>query len=188
MANRDAPNGFRPIRHLAGGSANRFNRYHIASALASTICRGDMVIPTATTKNIDAMGADTDRLLGCFDGCYYIATDGSVQYTPRFVSGTTFKTGTSSDCWVYDDPYTLFEGQYTGTLAAADIGSFADVVRTASDATTNSSRQEVKANAGSGANLKIIDLIERPDNDFGSKAKVEVAIALHYHAGAKTAI
>jgi hypothetical protein len=147
-----------------------------------------MVVPTATSKNIDAMGADTDRLIGCFDGVYYVATDGSMQYTPRFVSGTTFKTGTTSDGLVYDDPYTLFEGQYTGTLALADIGSFADVVRTASDASTNSSRQEVKANAGSGANLKIIDIIDRPDNDYGSKAKVEVAIALHYHAGAKTTI
>jgi len=188
MANRDAPIGFRVVGHLTGGMPNRFNRYHIADALASNIARGDAVIPTATSKNIDRPGGDTVRLLGVFDGVYYVDANGDFQYRPRWASATALKAGTVSDCSVYDDPKLIFEGQYDGTLAATDIGALADVTRGTSDAATGQSRDEVKGNAGSGANLKILDLVDRPDNEIGANAKVLFAIALHYHGGAMTAI
>lgn len=187
MANRDAPLGFRVIGHLAGGLQNRFKPYHIASALASNIARGDAVIPVNTGKNIDFPGGDTVRLLGVFDGCFYHDVTFGPVFNPRWASGTTPVTGTVIDANVYDDPKLLFEVQYDGTFAAADIGALGDIVRTASDAATGQSRMEVDS-AGSGTNIKIYDLVNRPDNALGAAAKIIVAIALHYHGGGLTAI
>lgn len=188
MANRDAPRGFQVVGHLAGGLPNRLSRYHIADGLASTLCRADACIPVATSKNIDRPGGDAVRLLGVFDGCFYQDTNGDMQYRPRWAASTAIKSGTVVDAFVYDDPKLLFEAQYDGTLAATDIGALADVTRGTADAATNTSRDEVKGNAGSGANLKIMDIVDRPDNELGAAAKVIVAIALHYLGGGMTAI
>lgn len=187
MANRDAPRGFRVVGHLAGGVCNRFNRYHIASGLASNLAVGDVCVPATTGKNIDRPSADTSRLLGVFDGCFYVDTNGDLQYRPMWASGTTVKTGTVVDASVYDDPKLIFEVQYDGTFAAADIGALGDVVRGTADSATGTSRDEVDS-AGSGTNIKILDLVDRPDNALGANAKILVAIALHYHGGGLTAI
>lgn len=187
MANVDAANGFKVVGHLAGGISARLSRHHIASALASNLARGDSCIPVGTAKNIDRPGSATVRLLGVFDGVFYLDSAGDTQYKPRWASGTTLLSGSTSDAWVYDDPFLLFEAQYNGTLAAGDIGSLGDLTLGTSSALTGNSADEV-TNAGSGTNLKIMDLVARPDNALGADAKVIVAIALHYHAGAKTTI
>jgi hypothetical protein len=187
MANRDAPLGFRVVGHLAGGLPNRFKAHHIASALASNIARGDAVIPVNTSKNIDFPGGDTVRVLGVFDGCFYQDVNFGPVWAPRWASGTTPVSGTVVDANVYDDPKLIFEVQYDGTFAAADIGALGDLVRTASDAATGQSRMEVDS-AGSGTNTKILDLVNRPDNALGAAAKILVAFAVHYHGGALTAI
>lgn len=187
MANRDAPSGFRVVGHLTGGICNRFNRYHIADGLAATIARGDAVIPVNTSKNITRPGGATVRLLGTFDGCFYVDSVGDLQYRPRWATGTAIKSGTVVDASVYDDPKLIFEVQYDTTLALADIGAFGDVVIGTSNAATGQSGDQVN-NAGSGTNLKILDIVDRPDNEYGDNAKILVAIALHYHGGAMTAI
>jgi hypothetical protein len=186
MANRDAPRGFQVVGHLTGGMQNRFNRHHIADGLAANLARGDACIPVNTSKNITRPGSGSVRLLGVFDGAIYTASNGDITYTPRWASGTAIKTGTVVDAFVYDDPKTIFEVQYDGTLAAADIGALADVVLGTSDAATGTSRDQV--DGVSGANCKILDIVDRPDNELGANAKVLIAIALHYHAGAMTTI
>lgn len=187
MPNVNAANGFKVAGHVTGGIANRLSRHHIASALASTIARGDAVIPTATSKNIDRPGGATVRLLGVFDGVYYIDANGDTNYRARFATGTAFLTGTVADAFVYDDPKTLFEVQYSATLALADIGSFGDLVIGVSNAATSNSADTAN-NAGAGTNLKIHDIVGRPDNDYGANAKIVVQIALHYLGGLPTAI
>lgn len=187
MANRDAPSGFRVVGHLTGGICNRFNRYHIADGLNSTLARGDACIPVGTAKNIDRPGSDTVRLLGVFDGCFYVDSVGDLQYRPRWAAATAIKAGTAVDASVYDDPKLIFEVQYDGTAAAGDIGSLGDVVRGTSNAATGQSADEIDS-AGSGTNIKILDLVDRPDNEMGAAAKLLVAIALHYLGGAMTTI
>src|SRR5688572_18913863 len=123
MANRDAPAGLQVVRHVAGGEQNRFNQYHIASALAENICRGDLVIPVNTSKNISRQAAVANRVIGVFDGCFYINTYGEPQFRPAWISGTAIKTGTVADANVYDDPKALFEVQADEDIELADIGA-----------------------------------------------------------------
>lgn len=187
MANRDAALGFRVVGHLTGGLPNRMNRYHIADGLNSTLARGDACIPVSTAKNIDRPGGDTVRLLGVFDGCFYQDVNGDMQYRPRWAAATAIKANTVVDAHVYDDPKLIFEVQYDGTLGADDIGSLGDLVRGTSVAMTGQSADEVDS-AGAGTNIKILDIVDRPDNALGANAKILVAIALHYHGGALTTI
>jgi|SRR5688572_3583224 len=190
MANRDAPAGFQVTRHVAGGEQNRFNRYHIADALAASIFRGDLVIPVNTAKNITIQAAVANRVIGVFDGCFYIDPNGEVQFRPRWISGTSIKSGTSVDANVYDDPKSLFEVQASGDLQPADIGALANPTAAGSGSTqTGQSAMELdSATIGSGAVLKIMDLSSKVDNAYGENAKVIVALALHYLGGAMTAI
>lgn len=190
MANRNAPSGFQVTRHLAGGEQNRLNQYHIAAALAQNIFRGDLVIPTVTSKNITLQAAVTNRVVGVFDGVNYIDQNGEVQFRPRWLSGQTLKTGTVADASVYDDPKSLFDVQASTTFALADIGAFADPTNAvAGNAQTGQSGQQLDSTTiGSGAVLKIYDISRKVDNAFGTNARVTVAIALHYHGGAMTAI
>lgn len=190
MANRNAPAGFQVSRHLVGGEANRLNQYHIASALAQNIFRGDLVIPTVTSKNVTLQAAVTNRVVGVFDGVFYIDANGEPQFRPRWLSGQIIKTGTVSDANVYDDPKSLFEVQASAAFALADIGALADVTNAvAGNVLTGQSGQQLdSATIGTGATLKIYDISRKVDNGFGTNARVIVALMLHYYAGAMTAI
>ena len=189
MSNRDAPAGFRVTRHVAGGEANRLSQYHIADALAHSIFRGDLVIPTDTSKNIDTMAAVSNRVIGVFDGVYYADVNGDPQFRPRWLTGTTLKAGTTADANVYDDPKSLFEVQASGDLQPADIGALANPILGAGNELTGQSGYELDSTTiGTGAVLKIIELSKKVDNDYGTNAKVIVALALHYLGGAMTAI
>ncbi len=162
MSNRNAPAGFQVTRHVTGGEQNRFNRYHIASALAANLYRGDMVIPVNTSKNITTPAGVTNRPIGVFDGCFYIDTNGEVQFRPRWITGTTIKTGTVVDANVYDDPKSLFEIQANGAFALADIGALADpILGTGNNLTGQSGHQLDSSTIGSGTVLKIITTLAR---------------------------
>lgn len=191
MANTNSPNGFRVMRHLAGGTSARRSRYHIAGAYGSNIVVGDAVIPVNTSKNISRPGAATDRLQGVFDGCYYLDPNQSApQYNRLWPASQAIVSGSTVDAWVYDDPYTLFEAQVSGAFTAANIGSLADLVIGTANTTIKVSADAIDSTTldASGTVFKVMDIINRPDNAVGSFARVEVAISKHYLKGAMTAI
>lgn len=187
MANVDFPSGFRVARHLTGGMPNRATRYAIEPALASNVFKGDAVVPTATTKRITRPSADTDRLQGVFQGCAYLRPDGEPVYDQYWPTGQTVLTGSTPDAWVYDDPSLIFEVQYDGTFALADIGSLADLVRGTGNTATGISADEIDS-AGSGQVFKIHDYVRRPDNAVGAASKLLVSIMKHYLGASMTAI
>ena len=77
MANVDAPNGAKPVRHLTGGQI-RAREWKIASGSSTSIFTGDFV-KLLSTGYIDVAAAG-NRLLGVFAGVKYTASDG----TPTF--------------------------------------------------------------------------------------------------------
>lgn len=177
MANTNAPRGFEPVRHYAGGVA-RTSRYEIASALAANIGKGDPVKSTGTTKQITiAAGGNTIR--GVFAGCDYTTSDNRKVWAPNWVTGTALKTGTVCNAYVYDDPMILFRIQASAGFVAADVANTADFVVSAPTAATgNSTTQLDSANIGQG-NLTIVDLDRVTGNDYGTNAKVLVLINEH---------
>jgi len=115
MSSTSAPFGFRPSFHNSGQM--RPKAYTIASTYAANIFQGDPV--KLTDAGVIQLGSsdgtrdgttDGISLLGIFAGCQYLDASGKPTISPFWPSGTT---GTEIVAWVYDDPETLFDVQYT---------------------------------------------------------------------------
>lgn len=160
MANKDRPRGFWPIRHLSGGEI-RVNKYTVSAG--QTVYRGDLVkIVAAGTVETAAAGTGS-TVIGV---AAHYATAGQ-------------------DILVYDDPNIVFGVQGDGTNSAADIGATADHVATAGDATTQQSKHELdSSNVGTGAQLKIIGLVQDVNNSWGANNDLEVIINEHHYKAA----
>ncbi len=115
MANLDAPNGAKPVRHLTGGVI-RAREWKIASGSSTAIFTGDFV-KLLSTGYIDVAAAG-NRLLGVFAGCKYTASDG----TPKFAKYWPASTATlgSADVTAYGSTTT---GQSKMELDTDNIGT-----------------------------------------------------------------
>lgn len=115
MSSTSAPFGFRPSYHNSGQM--RPKAYTIASTYAANIFSGDPVkltdngvIQLGTSDGTRSGTTDGITLLGIFAGCQYLDATGKPTISPFWPSGTT---GTNIVAWVYDDPETLYDVQYT---------------------------------------------------------------------------
>ena len=132
MSSTSAPFGFRPSYHNSGQM--RAKAYTIASAYAANIFQGDPVklvdagtIQLGTSDGTRSGTTDGIALLGIFAGCQYNDASGKPTISPFWPSGAT---GSEITAWVYDDPETLFDVQYTnpsaGTTMQTAVGEECD--------------------------------------------------------------
>jgi len=115
MSSTSAPFGFRPSYHNSG--IIRPKAYNIASGYAQNIFAGDPVklvntglVQLATSDGTRTGTTDGVPMLGIFAGCQYFDASGKPTISPFWPSGAT---GTEIVAWVYDDPETLFDVQYS---------------------------------------------------------------------------
>jgi hypothetical protein len=108
--------------------------YTIASTYAANIFSGDPVkltdngvVQLGTSDGTRSGTVDGISLLGIFAGCQYNDASGKPTISPFWPSGAT---GTEIVAWVYDDPETLFDVQYTnpssGTTVQTAVGEECD--------------------------------------------------------------
>ena len=123
MSAISAPFGFRPSYHNSGQM--RPKAYTIASTYAATIFSGDPVkltdngvVQLGTSDGTRSGTVDGVSLLGIFAGCQYLDASGKPTISPFWPGGTT---GTEIVAWVYDDPETLFDVQYTNPSAGTTV-------------------------------------------------------------------
>lgn len=158
MANPDAPFGFKPYKHAAGGTIGRTNEYTLATAYASDIFQGDLV-KLAADGSI-AVAGEGEEFVGVFAGVKWISTDGSINYSNNWVASTAEKSGTEITALVYDDPHQLFLVQATGTITEADKGQLADMdTAQAGNATTGISGQAIVTGSTEGG-FQIVDVLD----------------------------
>ena len=123
MSAISAPFGFRPSYHNSGQM--RPKAYTISSTYAATIFSGDPVkltdngvVQLGTSDGTRSGTVDGISLLGIFAGCQYLDASGKPTISPFWPGGTT---GTEIVAWVYDDPETLFDVQYTNPSAGTTV-------------------------------------------------------------------
>ena len=123
MSSISAPFGFRPSYHNSGQM--RPKAYVIASTYAANIFAGDPVkltdngvIQLGTSDGTRSGTTDGITLLGIFAGCQYYDASGKPTISPFWPSGAT---GTEIVAWVYDDPETLYDVQYTNPSAGTTV-------------------------------------------------------------------
>lgn len=185
MANVNAPNGFTPRRHLTGGTIRPSDRYRIASALAADIGLGDPVVETGTS---DAAGNPqitianaNGPVTGIFGGCYYKdASTGDVKFSKEWVSGQATYNSEPAVALVFDDRNIVFEAQMSLALAAANIGLFANlVIGSPSALGVSTSAVNSSGLASTEDVVKILAVAQKPKNELGNYARVEVIINDH---------
>lgn len=120
MSSTSAPFGFRPSYHNSGQI--RPKAYTIASTYNVSIFSGDPVklidagvIDLGTSDGTRNTASAGINLLGIFAGVEYNDASGKPTISPFWQAGTT---GTEIVAYVYDDPETLFDVQYTNPSSA----------------------------------------------------------------------
>jgi hypothetical protein len=115
MSSTSAPFGFVPSFHNSGQM--RPKAYTVASTYATNIFSGDPVklvdtgvIQLGTSDGSRTGTTATVTLLGTLAGVEYLDVTGKPSISPFWIGGTT---ATNITAYVYDDPETLFEAQYT---------------------------------------------------------------------------
>lgn len=176
MPNTNAPTGLKPTRHQAGGVV-RATAYPggIASGLASSIYYGDPV-SLLTTGRIQAAAAGDTNLLGVFAGVEYTDSLGRRQFSKNWPAATV---ATQIIAYVYDDPNLLFQVQFDSNFTLTMIGGNTDIVYASGTSTTGISRVQASGTvntSGTTAQLRIYGLVQDPDNEYGTNAKVEVLL------------
>jgi len=169
MANKDAPAGFWPIRHLTGGTV-RQSIYTIATGYGTDIFKGDLV-KLVTGGGIE-LAANGNRYVGVFNGVKYVDAAGNVVYSKYWPASTA---ATEIEAMVYDDPLIVFGAQSAGSTVEADIGELTDHATATGSTATGQSAAELNGSSGTGAAaFRILGKIEAPDNAYGTNVNLEV--------------
>ena len=151
MANSDRPNGFKPI-----GEYYRARKY----IAGQKIVKGELVRLSSDGK-CDQVAAG-ESILGC---------------------AVSTAESDGDELMVIDDPnqYYVAQADESDIAAQTDIGNTCEVLATAFDTTFDAARMEIDSSTkGTTAQqLLIMDIQERPDNEFGAQADVIVKINEH---------
>jgi hypothetical protein len=180
MANVNAPNGFRPLRHLKGGTI-RANEYPLLSGTASNIFAGDAV-KLLNTGVIDVAAATDTNLIGVVQGFQWTDTDGTPRFEKRFPTGQATLGAADVKALVFDDPDIVFEAQ-ASTYSQTHNGNNADITATAGSSVTGISKHSIDMGSpGAGtAQIRILGLAE--GSEAGAYARVECLIWEHLLRG-----
>lgn len=199
MANLNQPKGFVPSRYMNGSPYNgASNMYCIPAADTSQFGLGDVV---KTAAGGDANGlphvqkaAGTDTVRGVIVGILLTAPGApslvgtTLDATLQNIPGTKTK-----DYYVLvaDDPALLFEVQDNGASALTASACNSNAIFVVTNPTAPQQNSASVLSCASVAttntlNLKIVGLVQRPDNAFGVYAKWLVRFNLHELNGAGT--
>jgi hypothetical protein len=155
MPNTDWPSGFRPAKTKHGGVVAQ-NRWE--SDGSAIIYPGDLVKK---------------------DGSGKILTITAAGDNPIGVAATYAAATASAEVFVYDDlTNTVFIVQADGSDLSDDTsnGNYFDVTITTGDTTTLRSKHELDSDASAEDTLKLIDIVDRPDNAWGANVEVYVQV------------
>lgn len=192
MANLVAPRGFVPSRYLNGTAWNgAVNTYHIPSSDGSQFNVGD---PVKSSANADVNGvpdvakaAGTDTVRGVVVGVL-AATPGnpSLVGTNLDLTIQNVPATKARDYYVLvaDDPSIIFEVQDDGLNALTATSANKNASFTVTNPTSPQQNSASVLATGTvattaGLNLKIMGLVQRPDNAFGINAKWLVRFNQH---------
>jgi len=189
MANKDAPFGLKPVKHLNGMSWNgQTVRFYISANDGSDTFIGDPVIITATAADREANGKClTVEKATAGDGNFI--TGVVTSFEPEDSTSLKYRaSGTARYGTMVIDPSVIYHIQDDGGIASTDLwpGANAVLIFTHSgSAYTGLSGVELDSgsttapSADASNQLTILQLADIPGNALGANAIWEVMINLH---------
>lgn len=182
MANTSRINGFKPVKHINGSPYNgQANLYYMSADYATAAYPGDVVkIVTAA----DTTGkAQTVELAAAGNAAVGVIVAFEPDPTNLNVDGLGRAASTARYCWVADSPDLIFEAEASnGTPVYSDLGL--NVNHAIGTPNTTFDRSGAYLDWGTEANtatltFKIMNIVQRPDNEIGASTKVLVKINNH---------
>lgn len=191
MANKDAPFGLKPIRHLNGNPWNGVTqRCLVEDSYATALFIGDPVIVTGVAGSDDTTGlpvinkataGDTNRIYGVIT---------SFEVDPSNLENKHIPASTGGYANVCIDPDVVFIIQ-DDAGATLDGGSISDnaVISTSTSGSTVTGLSGVELAAATtpasdaSYQLLILDVYKSPDNALGANCIWEVLISNHVLRG-----
>ena len=183
MANVDRGNGAKPVRHLSGAPWNgKVTRCYVPSTDATALFVGDFVKSAGSS---DANGVPTVTQAAAGNTLRGVVV--SIEPNPDNLGQLYRAASTSQYVYICDDPSVIFEIQEDGVggaMAATNVGNNGDIVVGSGSTTSGASgmlldSSDVIATTTSTAQLRVMRLVQRPDNAIGTSAKWEVLINEH---------
>ena len=183
MANTDtAGYGLRPIsRQGSSVSSTGTTEYRIASDNSNPIFHGMAVIPLAAgvIDDLQAAAGGNVAIAGVFSGCEYVSsTTGKVVFS-NYWPGSGADSDFPVRAFLYDDPNQLFQIATSNVVAAANSGSTATGLSSATAdlntiATTNTLA------------LRIMGIQDDPANSDFTAAGIPLIVRINNHFNAPT--
>lgn len=179
MANVSRVNGFRPAKTGLGAAWNgQLTKYFVAASNATAIFVGDLVSLDGTS-DVNGIRGVTKTAIGSPS----IGAIVNVEYDMVNLNSPQYRPGSQARyIYVADDPATVFEAQASGTVAATTVGLNANHADAGGSTTTGQSGETVDFSTAATTatlTLKILDLVQAPDNEVAANAKVRVKINNH---------
>ena len=182
-----ASGGLKSARKRGQGyNTSGFSRYRITNGLAANIFTGDLVKLSSTGMVQPATAASATAVAGVFMGCRYVdPTSQRPTWSKYWPTGTSSVDATPY-AFVDDDPSSIFEITCDATVTAGDI-EVKNFNINASAGSTVTGQSGFDLDVGSrttgGAQLRIVDKVDTPDNTFSSaNPKVLVRVVGHIDA------
>jgi len=190
MANINAPKGFSPVGNLHGSSWNEQGRLYAipTSDTTNSYAVGDVVMSLASADPdgvpyVQKWGGATTTSalpLGIIVGVRVSDPGVSLVASSLDLTQSYISAGTRTSVryvYVVDDPLVLFEAQFDSTaIALADLHKNAAVTITAGQTLTQSAPMSSMVLTGPAVTatlpVRLLGLIQRPDNAIGAYAKV----------------
>lgn len=117
--------GFSPLQAGQGRIVDVQNEYQIAGAYGTDIFSGQPVYQF-TDGNINVLNAAADRIIGVFNGCWYVDTQGNTIFRPYWPASTSVQTGSVVRASLFDGSG-IFQVTSDEDTAFADMDFFADL-------------------------------------------------------------
>lgn len=186
MANISRPNGLRPVKHLNGSAWNGQTQYFAILASNGTATGvGDLVMldGAADSNGVPSVARITNGTTSVPIGVVVgFVPDYSNLYTPsQYRLASTLRYA-----FVCTDPTVVYEAQGSGTYGVAtDSGLNAGATLTAVSTSTGLSGMQVdlttKATTAT-LPLKILGVVQRPDNDVSDTSNLKLHVTLNNDA------
>lgn len=177
-ANANGPRGFDPVQ-ADGGFAPRLFDARIASAYAASLYNGQPC-HIHTTGYLQVLADDNEDVAGVFAGCEYVASDGSIVFSPYWPASTAIKSGSVIKAKLYpaEGKFLIHSDEIMDISDVGDFFALTTTVGTGGSTLTGRSSAQLDGNTGNASAVGLlVQVVEvSPREEGGDETGVLVIV------------